>query len=179
VSSNKTPLMSKGKFNFLRYTMTVGIILAVCFVSQVIIPDRTKITLTDGASCRKLLSAILTDGDKAKLTWHNSLFDLDVEEDFVAEHGVLVQTSVTFTDPRGLPPMVISPEEVNDYYHTGGPFTATGMHRPFTHIVYRIGEIGNPRFSLAGKFLELKKEVGFGGRVVLDTGQVILWDMLK
>lgn len=128
---------------------------------------------------RPLLSILLRDGETSTLTWHNSLFDLDVTEDFVAKAGALVQTAVTFADPRGLPPMQVKPEEVDDFYHTGGPFTTTGLQRRFTRIVYRVGEIGTPRFVVGERVVDFKHEVGFGGQVILTAAQANLYDLLR
>lgn len=149
--------------------MLASTILAIWLGPEITIPSHTWLELKDGATGRQLLAVMLGDGEKATLTWHNSLFDLDVTEDFVAEKGVLVQTAVTFADPRGLPPMRVAPEEVDDFYHTGGPFTTTGLRRPFSRIVYRVGEIGRPRFVVGQKSIAFKQEVGFGGQVILTA----------
>ncbi len=138
----------------------------------------TRLLLRDGETGRMLLSALLPDGDRATLQWHNSLFDLDVTEIFVAQAGALVQTGVTFADPRGLPPMVIPPGEVDDYYHTGGPFTTNGLHRRFSRIAYRVGEIGNPRLKVGEEEIVFRREVGFGGQVVVSAASPLLADLL-
>jgi hypothetical protein len=146
-----------------------GTILLLCLGGQVALSRHTRLLLKDGETGRMLFSALLGDGEKVTLRWHNSLFDLDVTEIFVARSGALVQTEVTFADPRGLPPMPIAPGEVDDYYHTGGPFTTNGLQRRFSRIVYRIGEIGNPRFRVGEEEIAFKQEVGFGGQVVLSA----------
>jgi hypothetical protein len=158
--------------------VVAGTIFLVLLGVNITLPWHTRLQLFDGETGRMLLSAILRDGDKASLTWHNSLFDLHVTEEFIAESGTLVQTTVTFADPRGLQPMQIAAAEVDDYYHTGGPFTANGLRRPFTRIVYRVGEIGNPHFFMGNKLISFKQEVGFGGQVVLSTFRPLLSDIL-
>ncbi|MDK9707337.1 MAG: hypothetical protein OEL83_09820 [Desulforhopalus sp.] len=155
-----------------------GTILAAWLGLQITVPWYTRLLLKDGATGRQLLSVILADGESAALTWHNSLFDLDVTEDFIAEKGLLVQTAVTFADPRGLPPMRIAPEEVDDFYHTGGPFTTTGLRRPFSRIVYRVGDIGKPSFTAGNTTIKFKNEVGFGGQVVLSTTRPNLYGLV-
>jgi len=58
------------------------------------------------------------------LTWKNSLFGLMVTEVFVARAGHLELTRITFADPRGLPPPVSAPEDLDNLYHTGGRSTS-------------------------------------------------------
>lgn len=159
-------------------TFVVGTILLVWLLTATALPRHTRLLLKDGETGRVLFSALLGDGEKATLKWHNSLFDLDVIEGFVARCGALVQTEVTFVDPRGLPPMKIPADEVDDYYHTGGPFTTSGLQRRFTRIVYRVGEIGNPRFTVGKEEIAFKHEVGFGGQVILSTTQALLSDLI-
>lgn len=138
----------------------------------------TRLELTDAATARILFAANLRDGTPITLTWHNSLFDLDVIEEFVTENGALIQTSVTFADPRGVPPPIVAPSDVDDLYHTGGAFSARGMRRPFTRIVYRVGEIGNPKMTIGARVIEFKREVGFGGSIVLTTRAVALRELV-
>lgn len=133
------------------------------------LPGVTRLTLADGASGRTLYDGVLADGRPLALTWRNSLFGLDVTEVFVARGGLLVQTAVTFADPAGGAPPPVSPAQVDDLYQTGGPFSATGMERPFRHIVYRISEIGNPKLQIGPRLIAFKAEVGFGGSVILDA----------
>ncbi len=159
--------------------LAVGTIFVMWFAPEFTVPRHTRLELTDGETRRSLLSVLLRDAETSTLMWHNSLFDLDVTEDFVAIAGALVQTSVTFADPRGLPPMQIKPEEVEDFYHTGGPFTTTGLQRRFTRIVYRIGEIGTPRLVVGKRVVDFKHEVGFGGQVVLSAAQANVFDFFR
>ena len=158
--------------------LMVGLLLLIGFSAKILLPGCTQLQLQDGqAGGRLLFSQIFMDGEEARLTWHNSLFDLDVTENFITRGGNLVQTAVTFADPRGLAPMAIPPEEVDDFYHTGGPFTTSGLDRRFSHIVYRIGEIGHPHFTIGTKTIDFKQEVGFGGRVILRTEKPTLLDL--
>jgi hypothetical protein len=129
----------------------------------------TRIDLENGTTGKTIAAAVLRDGEKIVLTWRNSLFDLDVTECFYAENGKLIQDGVRFADPRGLPPPEATAREVEDLYHTGGPFTAKGLDRPFSRIVYRVSEVGTPKMELCNRIVDFKQEVGFGGAVVLTT----------
>jgi hypothetical protein len=129
----------------------------------------TCLDLADAETGRKIASHVLRDGDPVVLTWRNSQFALMVTEVFVARAGVLTLTRVTFADPQGLPPAAVRPQDLDDLYHTGGAFSAQGLSRPFRRIVFRVGEIGKPRIEIRGRTVDLEDEVGFGGRVILET----------
>jgi hypothetical protein len=132
----------------------------------------TLLKLTDGATGREIGRACLREGDECVLTWQNSLFNLPVEEVFAAEGDRLLLRSVTFLDPHGAPPPIVRPEELEDLYHTGGPFRVEGLSRPFTRLLFRVGEIGEPKLRIGPVLFDLEKEVGFGGAVVLTVGEV-------
>jgi hypothetical protein len=127
----------------------------------------TWLTLTDAETGRGIASQLLPDDEKVVLTWTNSLFRLPVTEVFVAKAGILTLTEITFADPTGREPPRVRPEDVDDLYHTGGPFKATGLSRPFSRIVFRVGEIGNPTIRVGRHAVRLVREVGFGGAVLL------------
>jgi hypothetical protein len=142
----------------------------------------TALRLADGATGAPLLSCVLRDGERAVLTWRNSLFGLDVTEVFVARGGGLELSSVSFAQPGGGPPPAARAEDLDDLYHTGGPFAVEGIARPVRHVVFRVGAIGDPTFTVAGscvagpredgsgsRRLRFLDEVGFGGTVVLDA----------
>lgn len=149
---------------------------------------RTGLRLTDGATGTPLLSCSLREGDVAVLTWRNSLFGLDVTETFVARGGGLELSSVSFADPAGGEPLRARPEDLDDLYHTGGPFKVEGLSRPVRQVVFRVGAIGNPTLSVAGPCmrpptgeapvsthrLRFLDAVGFGGSVVLDVSSTAL-----
>ena len=101
-----------------------------------------------------------------------------VTEVFFARGGLLIQDQVTFSDPDGSPPPRVSAHDVDDLYHTGGAFDARGLSRPFSRIVYRIGEIGDPKIRVKNKTAALKKAAGFGGRVILTTARPKLYEIL-
>jgi hypothetical protein len=151
---------------------------ALWLALQITLPGYTRLELTDAETGRKTLVVVLSDGEQVVLTWHNSLFNLDVTEVFVAESGWLIQTEVTFADPRGVPPMHASPQDLDDLYHTGGPFTVQGLRKPFARIVYRVGEIGEPKMRVGDRVVEFKREVGFGGGVVLTVQTATLCQRL-
>jgi hypothetical protein len=139
------------------------------FLSLVPAGGYTRIALTEANTGRSVFSAVLRDGEQAVLTWRNSLFGLDVTEVFQARQGTLVLDQVTFADPRGVPPPVVSPAEVDDLYHTGEPFTVSGLDKSFSRVVYRVGEIGNPKMTIRERVVSFTQEVGFGGGLILTA----------
>jgi hypothetical protein len=132
-----------------------------------VLGKHTWIELTDAETGRKIAAQAVRDGEEVILTWRNSLFDLMVREVFVAREGRLDLTQVTFEDPRGEAPPAVTPEDLDDLYHTGGPFRVTGLSRPFTRIVFRVGEIGDPKLKVEKQTIRLIEQVGFGGAVLL------------
>jgi len=153
------------------------LVLALWLPLQIVPGGYTRIDLTGGDG-RPLLSAVVPDGEAVIFSWRNSLFGLQVEEVFSTRRGVLVLTSVAFADPRGSEPPRVAAEEVDDYYHTGGAFRAEGLSRPFTKISYQVSDLGNPEMHIAGRAVFFKREVGFGGRVILTTGRPNLYEIL-
>src|SRR5512136_133057 len=125
-------------------------------------PALTWLELTDERTGRKILSRLLPDGEKIVLTWTNSLFRLPVTEVFVAGSGILTLTEITFGDPTGREPPRVRTEDVNDLYHTGGPFKAEGLSRQVSRVVFRVGEIGHPAIKLLDRVIDFTQEVGFG-----------------
>ena len=144
------------------------ILLVLWLPSRVNVLGRyTWLDLTDAETGRKITAQAVKDGEEIVLTWRNSIFDLKVTEVFVAREGRLDLTEVTFEDPRGETPPAVKPEELDDLYQTGGPFRATGLSRPFTRIIFRVGEIGDPRLKVENQSIRLFDQVGFGGAVLL------------
>jgi len=127
------------------------------------------VQITRGDTGKRISCSILRNGEILSLSWTNSLFRLFVTETYRANEGMLVQTGVTFADPKGKEPPRVRPEDVEDLYHTGGPFMAEGLYRPFQRIVFRVGEIGNPILKMQDSQIALAEEVGFGGTVVLES----------
>ncbi|MFB3817408.1 MAG: hypothetical protein ACE147_07080 [Candidatus Methylomirabilales bacterium] len=132
----------------------------------------TRVTLTEGGTERRIAAAALSEGEEMVLTWTNSLFGLRVTEVFTARAGRLVLTEVSFADPAGGEPPRVRPEDVDDLYHTGGPFRAEGLSRPVSRVVFRVGQIGDPVIRLGGTRVRLLDAVGFGGAVRLEAGPV-------
>jgi hypothetical protein len=132
-------------------------------------PRRTRLVLADGAGGRTLASHLLCEGEQAVLRWRNSLFGVDVTETFEARAGGLFLTGVTFALPGGGEPPVVKAGDVDDLYHTGGPFRAEGLARRVERVTFRVGEIGRPRFTLGGRTVAFADEVGFGGTVRLEV----------
>jgi hypothetical protein len=163
--------------------MLVGLLLWIAFFGLLLLscvtpPGYTRIELTAEARGKPILSDVVPDGEQIVLTWRNSLFHLDVTEVFSTRSGLLVQEQVTFSAPDGSPPPRVAPRDVDDLYHTGGAFDARGLSRPFSRIVYRIGEIGDPKIRVKKKTAALKKEAGFGGRVILATSRPAVHEII-
>jgi len=152
--------------------------LALGLLSRIAPSGYTRIDLTGDGEGRNIFSAVVPDGERVTVTWRNSQFGLHVTEGFFARSGVLVQDQVTFSSPDGPPPPRVSPRDVDDLYHTGGAFDARGLSRPFRRIVYRIGEIGDPKMRVQNKTVSFKQEAGFGGRLVLTMTRPPLYEIL-
>jgi len=150
----------------------------VFWLSSWNVPGYSRLELTEAETGRRLAWYVLADEEPVVLKWRNSLFGLDVTEVLIAGSGVLIQTEVTFADPGGEPPPRVSARDVDDLYHTGGAFSAAGMSRPLTRVVYRVGEIGEPKLTVRGRVVDFKREVGFGGRVVLTASAPSLFEKL-
>lgn len=148
------------------------------FLSQITPSGYTRIELTVEESGEKILSIVAPDGEPVTLTWQNSQFGYQVTEVFYARDGMIVQDQVTFANPGGPPPPRVSARDVANLYHTGGIFDARGLSRPFSRIVYRIGEVGDPKIRIKNKTAALKAAAGFGGRVILTTAQPKLYEIL-
>jgi len=155
--------------------LTLLILAAILVILLVLwLPSRvnvlrkyTWLELTDAETGRKITAQAVKDGEEIILTWRNSIFDLRVTEIFIAREGRLDLTEVTFEDPRGETPPTVTPKYLDDLYHTGGPFRATGLSKPFTRIVFRVGEIGDPNLKVKNQSIRLFEQVGFGGAVLL------------
>jgi len=144
------------------------ILLVLWLPSRVnVLGNYTWLELTDAETGRKITAQAVKDGEEIVLTWRNSLFDLKVTEVFIAREGRLDLTEVTFEDPRGETPPTVTPEHLDDLYHTGGPFRATGLSKPFTRIIFRVGEIGDPKLKVKNQSIRLIEQVGFGGAVLM------------
>ena len=139
---------------------------------------QTRLELTDAGNGRRIASYLLADGEKVVLTWTNSLFGLPVTEVFVAGGGTLTLTAITFADPSGREPPRVRPKDVDDIYHTGGPFKAEGLTRRLSRVVFRVGEIGNPTIKVRDRSVQLAREVGFGGAVLLTARKATLRERL-
>ena len=156
------------RFTLLILAAILVILLILWLPSRVnVLGKYTWLELTDAETGRKITTQAVKDGEEIILTWRNSIFDLRVTEVFVAREGRLDLTEVTFEDPRGETPPTVTPEHLDDLYHTGGPFRATGLSKPFTRIVFRVGEIGDPKLKIENRSIRLIQEVGFGGAVLL------------
>ena len=153
-------------------------LIVLAFLSRVAPSGYTLIDLKEDRGNRRLLCAVLRDDERVVLTWRNSQFGLDVTEAFFARSGLLIQDQVTFALPDGPPPPRVLPGDVEDLFHTGGPFDARGLSRPFSRIVYRISEIGNPKLRVQERTVSLKAEAGFGGRVILTTTRPTLAEII-
>jgi hypothetical protein len=158
--------------------VAIATLLGLGFLLQLTLPGYTRIELTEESRGEKLLDLKVPDGERLTLTWRNSQFGYLVTEVFYARGGQIIQDQVTFAGPGGPPPLRVSAADVADLYHTGTTFDARGLNRPFSRIVYRIGEIGNPLLRVKNETAALKKAAGFGGRVILTTAQPKLYEFL-
>ena len=154
-------------------------LLALLFIARTTPAGYTRIELGDEAGGAPVLSAVLTDGEEVTLRWLNSQFGLPVREVFRVREGLLIQERVTFFTPEGSQPPRVSPEDVADLYHTGGPFDAEGFSRPFSRIVYRIGEIGDPRLGVRNRTVSLAEKAGFGGRMILTAARPTVGEIAR
>jgi hypothetical protein len=136
------------------------------------------VELAEAGTGRKIFAALLRDGEEVVLTWKNSLFGLTVTEVFQARRGTLLLTEVTFADPQGPAPPAVASTDLDDLYQTGGPFSARGLTKCFTQVVYRVGEIGDPQLKVGDRVVAFKEQVGFGGAVVLTAGSPRWFDIL-
>jgi hypothetical protein len=128
-----------------------------------------RVELRDPDGGREIFSAALREGEPVILTWQNSLFGLQVTEVFEARGGLLYLTEVIYAFPGGPPPPAVPPGDAEALYQTGGPFHARGLAKPFREVVYRVGEIGEPKMKIRDHLVDFKKEVGFGGSIVLTV----------
>jgi hypothetical protein len=154
-------------------------LVAFGLMSRIVPSGYTRIDLKEDDLGRGIFSVVVPDGERVTLTWRNSLFGLDVTEGFFTRSGVLVQDQVTFSVPGGPPPPRVSPRDVDDLYHTGGAFDARGLSRPFHRIVYRVGEIGDPKLLVRNRTVSFKQAAGFGGRLVLTMTRPTLHEILR
>jgi hypothetical protein len=159
----------------------IALLLQLVLAAFLFITPRgyTAFTLTDLERGRTLLSVVMRNGEPMTLTWQNSIYQLPVEEVFYAEDGRLVLDKVAFLDPTGVERSPVTADDVKDLYHTGGPFSASGMDRPYEDVIFRIGEIGDPKVTTQGRTVALKAEVGFGGRVRLQTHRPNVWEIVR
>ena len=162
-SSNKMRIRIEGCVFCLCFLLTLGLPLGAAQ------PGYTRVELTEVGTGRKIFSAVLKDGEQVILTWKNSIYGHDVTEVFEAQSGILVLTQMTVAGPPGSPLPRVSPEDVDDFYQTGEAFCARGLAKPFQQVIYRISEIGKPRMKIGERVVDFKKEVGFGGGIVLKA----------
>lgn len=154
------------------YYLRVSVLILLTFLYAGLSPASEKanyIEITDLETGRKILSWSYASGELITLTWNNSQFGLRVTETYIINKGFIEQTGIAFHDPDGKEPPTIRPEEVSDFYHTGGPFKADGISRQFRKVVFRIGELGDPVLKIGNISIRLKEEVGFGGAVVMEV----------
>jgi hypothetical protein len=150
----------------------------LCLSVWIAAPTRcTWFELTDTGTGRRIASRLLPYGEEVVLTWKNSLFGVLVTEVFVARGGILTLTEITFANPAGGDPPRVKPEDVNDLYQTGGPFKAEGLSRQVNRVIFRVGEIGKPVIRLGNQRVELVREVGFGGGVLLVARRPSVYEL--
>ena len=156
------------RHRILIFTLFLILLIAMWLLSRPV-SGYTRLKLLNPETGSRLASFVLVDEEQIVLTWRNSIWGLEVTEAFVAKSGLLIQTEVTFAHPDGSPPPRVTPQDVDDLYHTGGAFSAKGLARPLHQVAYRVGEIGKPKMRVRDRVIEFKPLVGFGGRVVLTA----------
>ncbi len=165
--------------SILIFAIVLSFLVIVLWLLSCPVSGYTQLKLTDPETGNELASFVLRDDEQIGLTWRNSIWGLDVTEAFVAKSGLLIQTEVTFAQPDGSPPPRVTPQDVDGLYHTGGAFSAKGLARPLHQVVYRVGEIGKPKMRVRDRVIEFKPLVGFGGRVVLTTNTLHLYEIIS
>ena len=147
-------------------------------LSRIAPPGYTRIDLTGDGKGREIFSAVVPDGERVTLTWRNSQFGLRVTEGFFARSGVLVQDQVTFSaSGRSAPSARLPPGRRRPLPHGRG-VRRPGAFPAVPRIVYRIGEIGDPKMQVQNKTVSFKQAAGFGGRLVLTTTRPALYEIL-
>ena len=160
--------MQSGTRSWAQFALILLLVYLVFASLHNVWAGETMVQVTHGDTGKRVSCNILRDGETLILSWTNSLFHLLVTETYKAKDGILEQTDVVFADPSGKEPPLVKPEDVDDLYHTGGPFKAKGLSRPFQRIVFRVGEVGNPVLKIQEREIVFAKEVGFGGTIVLE-----------
>jgi len=89
-----------------------------------------------------------------------------------------LRASIPPTSPTAEPVIVCDRFGDSGKPLTGGAFDARGLFRPFRRIVYRIGEIGDPKMRVQNKTVSFKQAAGFGGRLILTTTRPALYEIL-
>jgi len=129
------------------------------------------LTLSDEDSGRLIFSSCLDEGENIVYEWKNSLFGLNVTEIFSVRNGSLVLTEIVCHDPYGNPEPLVDPADVEYLCHEGGPFHAVNLSRAYGEISFMVGKIGKPRITVRDAVIDLEKEVGFGGRVIMKLSR--------
>lgn len=159
--------------SIIRTSILFALLVSLLWISAgLCIAGNTRLELRDPDAEREIFAIVLTEGEPVVFTWLNSLFGLFVTERFEARGDALFLTGVTYDSPgcQSLP--VVPPEDAEALYQTGGPFHAPGLAKPFREIVFRISEIGEPKMKIRDHLVDFKKEVGFGGRIILTVTSV-------
>jgi len=159
--------MRFGKAILIASLIFLPVLIAACRAP--VVKPHLWLHLSDGSTGREIALEPLREGEEVVYTWRNSIFRLMVTEILVARDGRLVLTEVTYADPRGFEPPLSKLQDLDELFQTGGPFRVKGISRPFTRLVFRVGEIGNPKLKIGEKVVDLTGEVGFGGSVVLTA----------
>lgn len=66
---------------------------------------------------------------------------------------------------------------LSDVYQSGDVFVVRNIEKTFSEIIFRIGEIGEPTLIIGENVIDLKRNVGFGGEVILKVER--LWACLN
>ena len=126
-----------------------------------------RFTLSDPDNNRVIYSACLYEGEAVIYKWKNSLFGLNVTETFYVKNGSLVLMEIVYEDPFGKPEPLVNLEDLDYLCHEGGPFRAVNISKAYNQILLGVGQIGKPRIIVRNEVIDLEREVGFGGRVLM------------
>ncbi|MGB9631591.1 MAG: hypothetical protein ACP5KE_08840 [Candidatus Methanodesulfokora sp.] len=153
-----------------RITALILLLLLLSFLlvlSNYITPRCHLVTLLDYDSGRLIYSTCLNDGEAIVYKWKNSLFGLNVTEIFLVRNDSLVLSELIYEDPHGNYEPLVKSDDLDYLCHEGGPFHAVNISKVYKELIFMVGKVGKPKIIVNGDLIDLEREVGFGGRVLI------------
>jgi hypothetical protein len=147
------------------------ILLFLFFSQNCLIPKCYLVTLLDRESGRLIYSACLSDGEAIVYKWKNSLFGLNVTEIFLVRRGSFELFELVYEDPNGNREPQADIRDLDYLCHEGGPFRAVNISKFYQELEFMVGKVGKPKIIINDHLIDLEKEVGFGGRVVMKISK--------